>query len=161
MNNLDTAEEIFDAANKTGMKVKKSWGWGKVLLELFETHIEKDLWDPTFVKDYPYEVSPLSRRKDNDPDYTDRVELFIGGREFANFFCELNDPIDQENRFDDQLKQKDLGDIEAMFFDEDYINALKHGMPPAVGVGIGIDRLIMLATDSQSIRDVVLFPTLK
>ena len=161
LKNLDTAEEIFDAANKTGMKIKKSWGWGKVLLELFETNIEKDLWAPTFVKDYPYEVSPLSRKKDDDPDYTDRVELFIGGREFANFFCELNDPIDQENRFDDQLKQKDLGDIEAMFFDEDYINALKHGMPPAVGVGIGIDRLIMLATDSQSIRDVVLFPTLK
>ena len=131
------------------------------MLELFEKYVEKDLWEPTFVKDYPYEVSPLSRRKDVDKDYTDRVELFIAGREFANFFCELNDPIDQEERFDDQLKQKDLGDIEAMFFDEDYINALKHGMPPAVGVGIGIDRLIMLATDSQSIRDVVLFPTLK
>lgn len=158
---LDSSKEIFDAAKKHNLKINKSWGWGKVLLELFEKYVEKDLWEPTFVKDYPYEVSPLSRRKDGDKDYTDRVELFIAGREFANFFCELNDPIDQEERFDDQLKQKDLGDIEAMFFDEDYINALKHGMPPAVGVGIGIDRLIMLATDSQSIRDVVLFPTLK
>ena len=158
---LESSKEIFDAAKKHNLKIKKSWGWGKVLLELFEKYVEKDLWEPTFVKDYPYEVSPLSRRKDGDKDYTDRVELFIAGREFANFFCELNDPIDQEERFDDQLKQKDLGDIEAMFFDEDYINALKHGMPPAVGVGIGIDRLIMLATDSQSIRDVVLFPTLK
>ena len=158
---LESSEEIFAAAKKYNLKINKSWGWGKVLLELFEKYVEKDLWEPTFVKDYPYEVSPLSRRKDGDKDYTDRVELFIAGREFANFFCELNDPIDQEERFDDQLKQKDLGDIEAMFFDEDYINALKHGMPPAVGVGIGIDRLIMLATDSQSIRDVVLFPTLK
>ncbi len=158
---LESSKEIFDAARKHNLKINKSWGWGKVLLELFEKYVEKDLWEPTFVKDYPYEVSPLSRRKDGDKDYTDRVELFIAGREFANFFCELNDPIDQEERFDDQLKQKDLGDIEAMFFDEDYINALKHGMPPAVGVGIGIDRLIMLATDSQSIRDVVLFPTLK
>ncbi len=158
---LESSKEIFNAAKKHNLKINKSWGWGKVLLELFEKYVEKDLWEPTFVKDYPYEVSPLSRRKDGDKDYTDRVELFIAGREFANFFCELNDPIDQEERFDDQLKQKDLGDIEAMFFDEDYINALKHGMPPAVGVGIGIDRLIMLATDSQSIRDVVLFPTLK
>ena len=158
---LESSKEIFAAAKEYNLKINKSWGWGKVLLELFEKYVEKYLWEPTFVKDYPYEVSPLSRRKDGDKDYTDRVELFIAGREFANFFCELNDPIDQEERFDDQLKQKDLGDIEAMFFDEDYINALKHGMPPAVGVGIGIDRLIMLATDSQSIRDVVLFPTLK
>ncbi len=158
---LDDSDKIFAAAKKYNLQIKKNWGWGKVLLELFEKHVEKDLWEPTFVKDYPYEVSPLSRRKDEDKEFTDRVELFIAGKEFANFFCELNDPIDQEERFDDQLKQKDLGDIEAMFFDEDYINALKHGMPPAVGVGIGIDRLIMLATNSQSIRDVVLFPTLK
>ncbi len=158
---LDDPDKIFAAAKKYNLQIKKNWGWGKVLLELFEKHVEKDLWEPTFVKDYPYEVSPLSRRKDEDKEFTDRVELFIAGKEFANFFCELNDPIDQEERFDDQLKQKDLGDIEAMFFDEDYIDALKHGMPPAVGVGIGIDRLIMLATNSQSIRDVVLFPTLK
>ena len=158
---LDTEKQIFDAAKKTGLKVKSDWGWGKILLELFEEHVEKNLWSPTFVKDYPYEVSPLSRRKNDNKDYTDRIELFIAGREFANFFCELNDPIDQEERFDMQLKQKDLGDQEAMAFDDDYVNALKYGMPPATGVGLGIDRLVMLATNKSSIRDVVLFPTLK
>ena len=158
---LNTEKQIFDAAKKTGLKVKSDWGWGKILLELFEEHVEKNLWKPTFVKDYPYEVSPLSRRKNENKDYTDRIELFIAGREFANFFCELNDPIDQEERFDMQLKQKDLGDQEAMAFDDDYINALKYGMPPATGVGLGIDRLVMLATNKSSIRDVVLFPTLK
>ena len=158
---LDTEDQIFDAAKRNGLKIKKDWGWGKVLLELFEEHVEKELWKPTFVKDYPYEVSPLSRRKDDDADYTDRIELFIAGREFSNFFCELNDPHDQEQRFTDQVEQKKAGDNEAMYFDDDYINALQHGMPPAVGVGIGIDRLIMLATDKRSIRDVVFFPTLK
>jgi lysyl-tRNA synthetase class 2 len=158
---LENPDQIMEVAKESGLKIKDGWGWGKILLELFEANVEKGLWEPTFVTDYPYEVSPLSRKKDYDEGYTDRVELFIAGREFANFFCELNDPIDQEERFDDQLKQKDLGDIEAMFFDDDYIEALKHGMPPAVGVGIGIDRLVMLATNKSSIRDVVLFPTLK
>ena len=158
---LDTEEQIFNAAKNSGIKIKKDWGWGKVLLELFEEHVEKNLWQPTFVKDYPYEVSPLSRKKDGDENYTDRIELFIGGREFANFFCELNDPTDQEERFIQQVKQKDSGDEEAMLYDDDYINALKHGMPPAMGVGLGIDRLVMLATNKSSIRDVVLFPTLK
>ena len=158
---LDTEEQIFNAAKNSGIKIKKDWGWGKVLLELFEEHVEKNLWQPTFVKDYPYEVSPLSRKKDGDENYTDRIELFIAGREFANFFCELNDPTDQEERFIQQVKQKDSGDEEAMLYDDDYINALKHGMPPAMGVGLGIDRLVMLATNKSSIRDVVLFPTLK
>ena len=158
---LDTEEQIFNAAKSNGLKIKKDWGWGKVLLELFEEHVEGKLWKPTFVKDYPYEVSPLSRRKDSDKNYTDRIELFIAGREFANFFCELNDPTDQEERFIQQVKQKDSGDEEAMLYDDDYINALKHGMPPAMGVGLGIDRLVMLATNKSSIRDVVLFPTLK
>ena len=158
---LDTEEQIFNAAKNSGIKIKKDWGWGKVLLELFEEHVEKNLWQPTFVKDYPYEVSPLSRKKDGDENYTDRIELFIAGREFANFFCELNDPIDQEERFIQQVNQKDSGDEEAMLYDDDYINALKHGMPPAMGVGLGIDRLVMLATNKSSIRDVVLFPTLK
>ena len=158
---LDTEEQIFNAAKNSGIKIKKDWGWGKVLLELFEEHVEKKLWQPTFVKDYPYEVSPLSRKKDGDENYTDRIELFIAGREFANFFCELNDPTDQEERFIQQVKQKDSGDEEAMLYDDDYINALKHGMPPAMGVGLGIDRLVMLATNKSSIRDVVLFPTLK
>ena len=158
---LDTEEQIFNAAKNSDIKIKKDWGWGKVLLELFEEHVEKNLWQPTFVKDYPYEVSPLSRKKDGDENYTDRIELFIAGREFANFFCELNDPTDQEERFIQQVKQKDSGDEEAMLYDDDYINALKHGMPPAMGVGLGIDRLVMLATNKSSIRDVVLFPTLK
>ena len=158
---LDTEEQIFNAAKNSGIKIKKDWGWGKVLLELFEEHVEKNLWQPTFVKDYPCEVSPLSRKKDGDENYTDRIELFIAGREFANFFCELNDPTDQEERFIKQVKQKDSGDEEAMLYDDDYINALKHGMPPAMGVGLGIDRLVMLATNKSSIRDVVLFPTLK
>ena len=158
---LDTEEQIFNAAKNSGIKIKKDWGWGKVLLELFEEHVEKKLWQPTFVKDYPFEVSPLSRKKDGDENYTDRIELFIAGREFANFFCELNDPTDQEERFIQQVKQKDSGDEEAMLYDDDYINALKHGMPPAMGVGLGIDRLVMLATNKSSIRDVVLFPTLK
>ena len=158
---LDTEEQIFNAAKNSGIKIKKDWGWGKVLLELFEEHVEKNLWQPTFVKDYPYEVSHLSRKKDGDENYTDRIELFIAGREFANFFCELNDPTDQEERFIQQVKQKDSGDEEAMLYDDDYINALKHGMPPAMGVGLGIDRLVMLATNKSSIRDVVLFPTLK
>ena len=158
---LDTEEQVFNAAKNSGIKIKKDWGWGKVLLELFEEHVEKNLWQPTFVKDYPYEVSPLSRKKDGDENYTDRIELFIAGREFANFFCELNDPTDQEERFIQQVKQKDSGDEEAMLYDDDYINALKHGMPPAMGVGLGIDRLVMLATNKSSIRDVVLFPTLK
>ena len=158
---LDTEEQIFNAAKNSGIKIKKDWGWGKVLLELFEEHVEKNLWQPTFVKDYPYEVSPLSRKKDGDENYTDRIELFIAGREFANFFCELNDPTDQEERFIQQVKQKDSGDEEAMLYDDDYINALKHGMPPAMGVGLGIDRLVMLATNKSSIRDVVLFPTLQ
>lgn len=158
---LDTEDEIMNLAKEHKLKISKNWGWGKVLLELFEAHVEKDLWEPIFVKDYPFEVSPLSRRKNDDPNFTDRIELFIAGREIANFFCELNDPLDQEERFDKQLMQKDLGDQEAMAFDDDYITALKYGMPPAVGVGIGIDRLVMLATNKSSIRDVVFFPTLK
>ena len=158
---MDTADQIMAAGKKANLQMEKNWSWGKIMLELFEVHIEPNLWEPTFVKDYPADVSPLSRRKDNNPDYADRIELFIAGREFANFFCELNDPHDQEQRFLAQVQQKDTGDSEAMHFDDDYINALKYGMPPAVGVGLGIDRLIMLAVDKKSIRDVIIFPTLK
>ena len=158
---MDTADQIMAAGKKANLQMEKNWSWGKIMLELFELHIEPNLWEPTFVKDYPADVSPLSRRKDNNPDYADRIELFIAGREFANFFCELNDPHDQEQRFLAQVQQKDTGDSEAMHFDDDYINALKYGMPPAVGVGLGIDRLIMLAVDKKSIRDVIIFPTLK
>ena len=158
---MDTTDQIMAAGKKANLQMEKNWSWGKIMLELFEVHIEPNLWEPTFVKDYPADVSPLSRRKDNNPDYADRIELFIAGREFANFFCELNDPHDQEQRFLAQVQQKDTGDSEAMHFDDDYINALKYGMPPAVGVGLGIDRLIMLAVDKKSIRDVIIFPTLK
>ena len=134
---------------------------GKELLELFESTVEDKLIQPTFVICYPVEVSPLSRRNNENPNIADRFELFIGGKEIANGFCELNDPDDQAERFKDQVKAKDTGDKEAMSYDEDYIIALEHGMPPAVGVGIGIDRLVMMITNQTSIRDVLLFPQLK
>ena len=134
---------------------------GKELLDLFEETVENKLIQPTFVLGYPVEVSPLSRRNNDNPDIADRFELFIGGKEIANGFCELNDPDDQAERFKAQVAAKDAGDNEAMSFDEDYITALEHGMPPAVGVGIGIDRLVMMITNQTSIRDVILFPQLK
>jgi lysyl-tRNA synthetase class 2 len=134
---------------------------GKELLELFESSVEENLIKPTFVIGYPVEVSPLSRRNNENPEIADRFELFIGGKEIANGFCELNDPDDQADRFREQVKAKDTGDKEAMAFDEDYVTALEHGMPPAVGVGIGIDRLVMMITNQTSIRDVILFPQLK
>jgi lysyl-tRNA synthetase class 2 len=134
---------------------------GKQLLELFEERVESKLIQPTFVIGYPVEVSPLSRRNNDNPEIADRFELFIGGKEIANGFCELNDPDDQAERFKDQVKAKDAGDKEAMAYDEDYVTALEHGMPPAVGVGIGIDRLVMLITNQTSIRDVLLFPQMR
>ena len=134
---------------------------GKDLLDLFEETVESQLIQPTFVLGYPVEVSPLSRRNNENPDIADRFELFIGGKEIANGFCELNDPDDQAERFKDQARAKADGDDEAMGFDEDYIIALEHGMPPAVGVGIGIDRLVIMLTNQSSIRDVILFPQLK
>jgi len=134
---------------------------GKQLLELFEETVESKLIQPTFVIGYPVEVSPLSRRNNDNSEIADRFELFIGGKEIANGFCELNDPDDQAERFKDQVKAKDAGDKEAMAYDEDYVTALEHGMPPAVGVGIGIDRLVMLITNQTSIRDVLLFPQMR
>ena len=141
--------------------VEDDWGWGKLLLEIFEKSVEENLVQPTFITGYPTEVSPLSRRNDDDPEITDRFELFIAGREIANGFSELNDPEDQAERFKAQVAAKDAGDAEAMHFDADYIRALEYGMPPTGGEGIGIDRLIMLFTDSASIRDVLLFPYLR
>ena len=134
---------------------------GNDLIDLFEETVEDKLIQPTFVLGYPVEVSPLSRRNNDNPDIADRFELFIGGKEIANGFCELNDPDDQAERFKAQVAAKDAGDNEAMSFDEDYVIALEHGMPPAVGVGIGIDRLVMMITNQTSIRDVILFPQLK
>jgi len=140
---------------------EKSWGPGKLLIEIFEATVEEQLVQPTFITQYPTEVSPLSRRNDENPDVTDRFELFICGREIANGFSELNDPEDQAERFRAQVENKDAGDLEAMHFDADYIRALEYGMPPTAGEGIGIDRLVMIYTDSPSIRDVLLFPYMR
>ena len=158
---LDDRSALEKYLKGLGKKTDKNWGTGRFLLEIFEETVEGKLINPTFVTEYPVEVSPLSRRNPDNPQYADRFELFIGGREFANGFCELNDPDDQASRFEDQATAKDLGDKEAMDYDTDYIIALEHGMPPAVGVGLGIDRLVMLLTNQSSIRDVLLFPQLK
>jgi len=158
---LNNLEKLRSYSQPLKLPFKDSWGVGKILLEIFEKTVESNLIQPTFVTDYPVEVSPLSRRNNENPSIADRFELFIGGKEIANGFCELNDPDDQAARFQEQVKAKADGDDEAMGFDEDYITALEHGMPPAVGVGIGIDRLVMMLTDQSSIKDVILFPQLK
>ena len=139
----------------------KQAGIGALQLALFEETAEAQLWNPTFIVDYPVEVSPLARASDNHPGITERFEQFITGREMANGFSELNDPEDQAARFQAQVEAKDAGDEEAMYYDADYIRALEYGMPPTGGCGIGIDRLMMLLTDSHSIRDVLLFPHLR
>jgi lysyl-tRNA synthetase class 2 len=148
-------------AQKTGCKVKETDPLGKVLMAIFDEVVEKKLIQPTFVTDYPVDVSPLSRRSNSDPDIVDRFELYIYGREIANAFSELNDPTDQRERFMQQLQEREAGDDEAHEMDEDYIRTLEYAMPPTAGEGIGIDRLVMLFTDSASIRDVILFPLLR
>ena len=158
---LTNLDKLTSYSKSLKVPLKESWGPGKILLEIFEKTVENKLIQPTFVTEYPVEVSPLSRRNNENPAIADRFELFIGGKEIANGFCELNDPDDQAERFKDQARAKADGDDEAMGFDEDYIIALEHGMPPAVGVGIGIDRLVMMLTNQSSIRDVILFPQLK
>jgi lysyl-tRNA synthetase class 2 len=140
---------------------EKTQGWGALQLLLFEAVAEKHLIEPTFVTDFPAEVAPLSRRRDGDPEVADRFELFIDAKEIANGFSELNDPEDQAQRFLEQVKMKTAGDDEAMHYDADYIRALEYGMPPCAGGGLGIDRLVMLLTDSPSIRDVILFPHMR
>jgi lysyl-tRNA synthetase class 2 len=140
---------------------KDNQGWGALQLLLFEAVAEEHLIEPTFILDFPAEVSPLSRRRDADPDLTDRFELFIDAKEIANGFSELNDPEDQAARFQEQARRKEAGDAEAMYYDADYIRALEHGMPPCAGCGLGIDRLVMLLTNSPSIRDVILFPQMR
>ena len=161
VSDIEDRDKLEKYAASIGIKVDESFGAGKILLEIFEKTVEESLVQPTFITGYPVEVSPLSRRNNENPDIADRFELFIGGKEIANGFCELNDPDDQAERFKEQVKAKDAGDNEAMAFDEDYVTALEHGMPPAVGVGIGIDRLVMMITNQTSIRDVILFPQLK
>jgi len=149
------------AARSMNLDVERYEGHGKLLTKLFDLTVEPELVQPTFVTHYPLEVSPLSRRSDDEPGVVDRFELFVVGREMANGFSELNDPRDQKERFLSQIEARQAGDEEAHFMDEDYIRALEYGMPPAAGEGIGIDRLVMLFTDSPSIRDVILFPHLK
>ena len=155
---LDGARAI---AESLGIPLKDSYGLGKVQIEIFEKTVEHRLKDPTFITEYPTEVSPLARRMDDNPFVTERFEFFVGGREIANGFSELNDAEDQAERFRQQVAEKDAGDDEAMFYDEDYVTALEHGLPPTAGEGIGIDRLVMLFTDSPSIRDVILFPHMR
>ncbi len=150
-----------ESARAHGIDVSGKDSYGKLLTKLFDVLVEPQLTNPTFVVGYPTEVSPLSRRNDQNPDLTDRFELFIGGWEIANGFTELNDPVDQKRRFEYQVSLREKGDEEAQFMDEDYVRALEYGMPPTAGEGIGIDRVIMLMTDSPSIRDVILFPLMK
>jgi lysyl-tRNA synthetase, class II len=158
---LDDVVRMADHARKLGIEVKESDPPGKVLMAIFDETVEKNLVQPTFVTHYPIDVSPLSRRNADDPTLADRFELYICGKEIANAFSELNDPVDQRGRFEMQLKEREAGDLEAHEMDEDYIGALECGMPPTAGEGIGIDRLVMLLTNSASIRDVILFPLLR
>ncbi len=157
-------EQLSDAAvlaEKLGIAVQPSWGLGKVQTEIFEQVVEERLLEPTFITEYPVEVSPLARRNDDVAEIADRFELFIGGREVANGFSELNDPEDQAERFHAQVREKESGDDEAMNYDADYIRAMEYGLPPTAGEGIGIDRLVMLLADQPSIRDVLLFPLMR
>ncbi len=158
---LDNRESAVKVAENLNIPVKDSYGLGKVQIEIFEKTVEHRLMNPTFITAYPVEVSPLARRNDDDPHVTDRFEFFVGGREIANGFTELNDAEDQAERFSKQVEEKEAGDDEAMHFDADYIVALEHGMPPTAGEGIGIDRLVMLFTDAPSIKDVLLFPQMR
>lgn len=158
---LQELDSCVAIAKELGIHIKDSYGRGKVITEIFEETAEEKLIQPTFITDYPAEVSPLARRSDDDPFVTDRFEFFLGGREIANGFSELNDAEDQAERFKAQVQAKEEGDDEAMFYDADYITALEHGLPPTAGQGIGIDRLVMFFTDSHSIRDVLLFPHMR
>ena len=156
-----TREELVEILERNGGHADAAWGKGKLIAEIFEAVAEEKLIQPTFVIDHPLEISPLAKKKADNPELTERFELFIIGHEYANAFTELNDPVDQAERFRAQVAAKDMGDDEAMGFDHDYIRALEYGMPPAGGVGVGIDRLVMLLADAPSIRDVLLFPHMK
>ncbi len=158
---LDDRERLLDFAGSQGIEIRKAKRVGKILAKLFDVLVEPKLIEPTFVVDYPVEISPLARRNSSDPNITERFELFIGGREIANGFSELNDPVDQKRRFLDQVANREAGDQESHYMDEDYVMALEYGMPPTAGEGVGIDRFVMLLTNAASIREVILFPQLK
>jgi lysyl-tRNA synthetase class 2 len=158
---LRDRDYLLQLCNRLDIPLHDNYGSGKLQIEVFEKTCESKLREPTFITAYPTEVSPLSRRNDNDPFITDRFEFFIAGREIANGFSELNDPEDQEVRFQEQVENRRAGDEEAMAYDADYIRALEFGLPPTAGLGMGIDRLVMLLTDSASIRDVLLFPHMR
>jgi lysyl-tRNA synthetase class 2 len=158
---LNDREQLLELAAQRRVTVTKTTQVGKIITKLFDSLVQPQLIQPTFITGYPVEVSPLSRRSDDNPGLTERFELFIAGREIANGFSELNDPSDQRDRFLQQLAQRQSGDAEAHRMDDDYIEALEYGLPPTAGEGIGIDRLAMLLTDSASIREVILFPHMK
>ena len=153
--------ELIEKANKKGLEIKADETWGNVLYKVFDAFVEDHLDGPVFIYDYPVEVSPLTKKKPSDPRLTERFEVFITGKELGNAYSELNDPIDQRERFAAQMKAKEQGDEEAQPYDEDFVNALEYGMPPTGGFGMGVDRLVMILTDSYSIREVLLFPTMK
>jgi lysyl-tRNA synthetase class 2 len=158
---LRSRSKVLDFLGKVGGKFDPGAPWGKLVAQLFEEVVEPSLIQPTFIIDYPLDVSPLSKKKPDDPEFVERFELFVAGMECANGFSELNDPEDQRARFEAQHRERERGDQEAHVMDEDYVRALAHGLPPTGGEGIGIDRLAMLFTDSRSIRDVILFPHLR
>ena len=155
-------EEALEAVKAKGLEIEPGKeSWGDLMAQCYDEYVEANLMQPTFITDYPVEISPLAKRKPSDPRLTERFECFIYGRELCNAFSELNDPIDQKERFERQVALRAAGDEEAGMMDEDFINALEYGMPPTGGMGMGIDRLVMFLTDAASIRDVLLFPTMK